>query len=74
MMKVALTTKWLVAASVAMLVDSVDAQMVKMCLFYESPSGHARSDPIINQECPSDHIHTVRHDSQEENVRYVHHF
>lgn len=38
--------------------DVVDGQMVKMCLFYNDPSGHARSDPIINQECVSDHIHT----------------
>ena len=34
-------------------------EMVKMCLFYPSPSGHARSDPIINQQCASDHVHTV---------------
>ena len=33
--------------------------MVKMCLFYPSESGHARSDPILNQSCPSDHVHTV---------------
>ena len=33
--------------------------MVKMCLFYPAPSGHARSDPIISQTCPSDHVHTV---------------
>jgi len=32
--------------------------MTKMCLFYPSPSGHARSDPIINQDCASDHVHT----------------
>ena len=32
--------------------------MVKMCLFYDDPSGHARSDPIINQGCASDHVHT----------------
>ena len=36
-----------------------EGQMVKMCLFYGSASGHARSDPIINQECASDHVHTV---------------
>ena len=36
-----------------------NGNMVKMCLFYQSASGHARSDPIINQECASDHIHTV---------------
>lgn len=35
-------------------------QMVKMCLFYDAPSGHARSDPIINQNCASGHVHTVR--------------
>ena len=33
--------------------------MVKMCLFYKNPSGHARSDPIINQQCASGHVHTV---------------
>jgi len=33
-------------------------QTVKMCLFYDRPSGHARSDPIINQVCPADHVHT----------------
>lgn len=32
--------------------------MVKMCLFYGSPSGHARTDPILNNECASDHVHT----------------
>ena len=42
---------------------AVDGQMVKMCLFYNDPAGHARSDPIINQECASDHIHTVRYRS-----------
>ena len=35
-------------------------QMVKMCLFYGSPSGHARTDPIIDQQCASGHVHTVR--------------
>ena len=34
-------------------------QMVKMCLFYGSPSGHARTDPIIDQQCASGHVHTV---------------
>jgi hypothetical protein len=40
---------------------SVDGgnSMVKMCLFYPNPSGHARSDPIINQQCASGHVHTV---------------
>lgn len=33
--------------------------MVKMCLFYPNPSGHARSDPIITQDGLSDHVHTV---------------
>lgn len=32
--------------------------MVKMCLFYPNESGHARSDPIINQNCASGHVHT----------------
>ena len=35
--------------------------IVKMCLFYPNPSGHARTDPILSQSCPSDHVHTVRH-------------
>jgi len=33
-------------------------EMVKMCLFYDTPSGHARSDPIISQTCASGHVHT----------------
>ena len=43
-------------ASVA---EAQGGQMVKMCLFYDNPSGHARSDPIINQQCASGHVHTV---------------
>jgi len=44
----------------AVLCSTVDAQgkMVKMCLFYPNPSGHARSDPIIDQQCASGHVHT----------------
>ena len=38
--------------------DELPNNMVKMCLFYDYPSAHARSDPIINQECASDHVHT----------------
>merc|ERR1719356_2259307 len=38
--------------------EDEDGAMVKICLFYASPSGHARTDPIINQQCPSDHMHT----------------
>jgi len=38
--------------------DLEDTAMVKICLFYASPSGHARTDPIINQQCASDHMHT----------------
>ena len=47
-------------AVASMIPSAVEArgEMVKMCLFYKRPSGHARSDPIINQECPSDHVHT----------------
>jgi len=33
-------------------------EMVKLCLFYPNESGHARSDPIINQNCASGHVHT----------------
>jgi len=36
----------------------VEAKLIKMCLSGYTPSGHARSDPIIHQSCPSDHIHT----------------
>ena len=31
---------------------------MKMCLFYDGPTAHARSDPIISNECVSDHVHT----------------
>ena len=56
--KIALYT---VVAGSAFVVEIVKAQgqMVKMCLFYGNPSGHARSDPIINQQCSSGHVHTV---------------
>jgi len=48
---------------ISMLIPEAKAQgigneMVKMCLFYDSPSGHVRSDPIINQACASGHVHT----------------
>jgi len=36
----------------------VDAKLFKMCLSGYTPSGHARSDPIISQTCASDHVHT----------------
>jgi len=36
----------------------VDTAMVKLCLFYASPTGHARTDPIVDQGCASDHMHT----------------
>ena len=39
--------------------DYYTGNMIMLCLFYRGPSGHARSDPIINQECASDHVHTV---------------
>lgn len=39
---------------------NMTGNMVKMCLFYGAPSGHARSDPILSQTCASDHVHTVR--------------
>ena len=35
----------------------VSAFPVKCCLTYK-PVGHVRTDPIINQECLSDHVHT----------------
>jgi len=43
--------------SAPFLVDA-QGQMVKMCLFYDDPSGHARSDPIIDQQCASGHVHS----------------
>lgn len=33
--------------------------LVKVCFFYENESGHARTDPILDQDSPSDHVHTV---------------
>lgn len=33
-------------------------EMVKMCLFYPNESGHARSDPIVDQQFASSHVHT----------------
>jgi len=38
-------------------VHFVDADLVKMCLFYKT-SGHVRSDPILSQTSLSDHVHT----------------
>ena len=46
-------------AAVAAPITNAQNTMVKMCLFYPNPSGHARSDPIINQNCASGHVHTV---------------
>ncbi len=52
----------LINVCMATLISSVDAQeessMVKMCLFYPNAAGHARTDPILNQACASDHVHT----------------
>lgn len=31
----------------------------KMCLFYPSPSGHGRVDPILDNNGSSGHVHTV---------------
>jgi len=36
---------------------TANADLVKMCLFYKA-AGHARTDPIISQDCVSDHVHT----------------
>jgi len=36
---------------------TVNADLVKMCLFYKV-AGHARTDPILSQDCVSDHVHT----------------
>lgn len=48
---------WLAPASVAQIEEGT-GNMVKMCLFYGSPSGHARTDPIITDTDLSDHVHT----------------
>jgi len=40
-----------------LLVNVANANLVKMCLFYKV-AGHARTDPILSQECVSDHVHT----------------
>jgi len=40
-----------------MVADVANADLVKMCLFYKV-AGHARTDPIISQDCVSDHVHT----------------
>ena len=44
---------------VIMAQEENSGNLVKMCLFYPNPSGHARSDPIISQTCAADHVHTV---------------
>ena len=41
----------------SVVLDTANADMVKMCLFYKA-AGHARTDPIISQDCVSDHVHT----------------
>jgi len=38
--------------------ENFTGNIVKMCLFYNAPSGHARTDPILSQTCASDHVHT----------------
>mmetsp|Transcript_13683 Transcript_13683/g.19919 ORF Transcript_13683/g.19919 Transcript_13683/m.19919 type:complete len:512 (-) Transcript_13683:65-1600(-) len=62
-MKLSSANSWILSIVSASVVGSSYAQdevagMTKMCLFYPNPSGHARSDPILNQVCPADHVHT----------------
>lgn len=57
-MKLTTFTLATIATAALPLFSTARQQMVKMCLFYDRPSGHARSDPIINQECTSSHVHT----------------
>eukprot|EP00978_Attheya_sp_CCMP212_P012200 scaffold30375_cov55-Attheya_sp.AAC.2 len=40
--------------------ETSGGEMVKMCLFYDHPSAHVRSDPIRSTDntCASDHVHT----------------
>jgi hypothetical protein len=40
-----------------LLANTANADLVKMCLFYK-PAGHVRTDPILNKDCVSDHVHT----------------
>lgn len=56
-MKVTIALLSVLVASTDMMVGAKNS-MVKMCLFYKNPSGHARSDPITNQQCASGHVHT----------------
>ena len=49
---------FLLLAASGSIVQGQTNEMVKMCLFYPNESGHARSDPIINQQCASGHVHT----------------
>ena len=39
-------------------IASQPSSLFPRSLFYDSPSGHARSDPIITQQCASGHVHT----------------
>ena len=58
-MKLELSTAvLLLSAAIAGRASAQGNEMVKMCLFYEHPTGHARSDPIINGQCASSHVHT----------------
>lgn len=54
----AIVSLWALLDASSQKVFAQQNTMVKMCLFYQNPSGFARSDPIINQECASDHVHT----------------
>lgn len=46
-----------VVLTTLLLLNMTNADMVKMCLYYKA-AGHARTDPILSQECVSDHVHT----------------
>ena len=36
----------------SIVLEKVDADLVKMCLFYKA-AGHARTDPVLSQDCVS---------------------
>jgi len=53
----AISAYCLIAAIAVKLPMSADAELIKMCLYYKE-AGSARTDPILSQDCVSDHVHT----------------
>ena len=56
-LSIAMAANCLFFAAVVVDHNTVNADLVKMCLFYKV-AGHARTDPILSQGCVSDHVHT----------------